>query len=283
MNKKLLFRKVMTILIFIAIPLAVILFVVRFDEIYKNALDEALEPVEEKILGEDSMIFSLYGMSKNTEEESSKLLNELVLIFSYNPTTKKSVAVALPTNLYLNPENEEYPNKLSVANRNIEDKVGWTNFAVQDIIKRPIDRFVGIDLDKFAKFVDEVEGLTVGEHMMNGAEVKAYLQEIPEDLDTTAQFSRLKQILEGLINKVQNSDVMFQLSLLSKANNFMIHHNFTLDEWTKLAELAPNLFGNVELIPVSLDLETIDNEQFQVLNEKERDTIQEKITNNMKD
>lgn len=110
--------------------------------------------------------------------------------------------------------------------------------------------------------------------------MKAYLQENLEDADTTAQFASLKQVIEALIAKVEASDLLFQLSLLSKANKFMIDHNFSLSEWTKLAEMAPNLFGNVDVIPLPLDLETIDNELYQVLDNTDLTTIKDKLIHN---
>lgn len=167
-----------------------------------------------------------------------------------------------------------------LANGDSDTKVSETNQAVQAVIQLPIDRYIGIDLDKFAQFVDDVDGLTINEQILSGSEVKAYLQENLEDADTTAQFARLKQVIEALIAKVEASDLLFQLSLLSKANKFMIDHNFSLSEWTKLAEMAPNLFGNVDMIALPLELETIDNELYQVLDNTDLTTIKDKLLHN---
>ena len=245
-----------------------------------HSLATTLEPDSEKVFGKDSMIFALYGQSKAPDGESVKLLNDLVLVFSYNPISKKSVVVALPTQLYLERQSKEQAHKLRLANGDSEAKVSETNQAVQQVIQLPIDRYIGIDLDKFAQFVDDIDGLTINEQTLSGPEVKAYLQENLEDADTAAQFSRLKQVIDGLIAKVAASDLMFQLSLLSKANKFMIDHNFALNEWTKLAEMAPNLFGNVDFIPLPLELDTIDNETYQVLDSTDLTAIKDQLSHN---
>ena len=203
-----------------------------------------------------------------------------MLVFSYNPISKKSVVVGLPTQLYLDRQSKEQANQLRLANGDSEAKVSETNQIVQEVIQLPIDRYIGIDLDQFAQFVDDVEGLTINEQTLSGSEVKAYLQENLEDADTTAQFARLKEVIEALIAKVEASDLLFQLSLLSKANKFMIDHNFSLSEWTKLAEMAPNLFGNVDMIPLPLELKTIDNEPYQVLDNTDLTNIKDQLLHN---
>ena len=166
------------------------------------------------------MIFALYGQSKATDDQPVKLLNDLVLVFSYNPISKKSVVVGLPTQLYLERQSKEQANQLRLANGDSEAKVSETNQTVQEVIQLPIDRYIGIDLDQFARFVDDVDGLTINEHTLSGPEVKAYLQENLEDADTTAQFTRLKEVIDGLIAKVEASDLLFQLSLLSRPMNY---------------------------------------------------------------
>lgn len=281
MKKQTLFKAFILIIALFAVSFGIRTFINQPSESEPHTLASTLEPDNEKVFGKDSMIFALYGQSKATDDMSVKLLNDLVLVFSYNPTSKKSVVVALPTQLYLERQSKEQANKLYLANGDSDDKVSETNQAVQAVIQLPIDRYIGIDLDKFAQFVDDVDGLTINEQTLSGSEVKAYLQENLEDADTTAQFIRLKEVIDGLIAKVEASDLLFQFSLLSKANEFMIDHNFSLSEWTKLAEMAPNLFGNVDMIPLPLELETIDNEPYQVLDNTDLTTIKDQLLNNI--
>ena len=263
-----------------AVTFGIRTFINQPSESEPHTLASTLEPDNEKVFGIDTMIFALYGQSKATDDQPVKLLNDLVLVFSYNPKSMKSVVVTLPTQLYLERQSKEQANKLYLANGDSEAKVSETNQAVQEMIQMPIDRYIGIDLDKFAQFVDDVDGLTINEQTLSGSEVKAYLQENLEDSDTTAQFNRLKEVIDGLIAKVEASDLMFQLSLLSKANKFMIDHNFSLNEWTKLAEMAPNLFGNVDVIPLPLELDSIDTEPYQVLDNTDLTTIKDKLLHN---
>ncbi|MDT2769172.1 LCP family protein [Globicatella sulfidifaciens] len=280
MKKLTLFKAFILIIALFAVSFGIRTFINQPSESEPHSLASIPEPDSDKVFGKDSMIFALYGQSKAIDDKSVKLLNDLVLVFSYNPKSKKSVVVTLPTQLYLESQSKEQANKLYLANGDSDAKVSEINQAVQEVIQLPIDRYIGIDLDKFAQFVDDVDGLTINEQTLSGSEVKAYLQENLEDADTTAQFARLKQVIEALIAKVEASDLLFQLSLLSKANKFMIDHNFALNEWTKLAEMAPNLFGNVDVIPLPLELETIDNELYQVLDNTDLTTIKDKLIHN---
>lgn len=280
MKKQTLFKILILIIALLTVFFGIRTFINRPYESESHSFASTLKSDSEKVFGEDSMFFALYGQSKAPDGESVKLLNDLVLVFSYNPTSKKAVVVALPTQLYLERQSKEQANQLRLANGDSEAKVSETNQTVQEVIQLPIDRYIGIDLDKFAQFVDDIDGLTINEQTLSGPEVKAYLQENLEDSDTTAQFNRLKEVIDGLIAKVAASDLMFQLSLLSKANKFMIEHNFALNEWTKLAEMAPNLFGNVDLIPLPLELDTIDNETYQVLDSTDFTTIKEQLSHN---
>lgn len=280
MNKQTIFKTLIFIIALFAVTFGIRRLTNRPLESEPHSLATTLGPDNEKVFGEDSMIFALYGQSKAPDGESVKLLNDLVLVFSYNPTSKKAVVVALPTQLYLERQSKEQANQLRLANGDSEAKVSETNQTVQEVIQLPIDHYIGIDLDKFAQFVDDIDGLTINEQTLSGPEVKAYLQENLEDSDTTAQFNRLKEVIDGLIAKVAASDLMFQLSLLSKANKFMIDHNFALNEWTKLAEMAPNLFGNVDLIPLPLELEKIENESYQVLDSTDLTAIKEQLSHN---
>lgn len=280
MKKLTLFKAFILIVALFAVTFGIRTFINQPSESEPHSLVSTLEPDSDKVFGKDSMIFALYGQSKATDHQPVKLLNDLVLVFSYNPKSKKSVVVALPTQLYLERQSKEQAHKLRLANGDSEAKVSETNQAVQQVIQLPIDRYIGIDLDKFAQFVDDIDGLTINEQTLSGPEVKAYLQENLEDSDTTAQFNRLKEVIDGLIAKVAASDLMFQLSLLSKANKFMIDHNFALNEWTKLAEMAPNLFGNVDFIPLPLELDTIDNETYQVLDSTDLTAIKDQLSHN---
>src|SRR5699024_6195433 len=157
-----------------------------------HSLASIPEPDSDKVFGKDTMIFALYGQSKATDDQPVKLLNDLVLVFSYNPISKKSVVVGLPTPLYLERQSKEQANILYLANGDSDDKVSETNQAVQEVIQLPIDRYIGIDLDKFARFVDDVDGLTINEQTLSGSEVKAYLQENLEDARSEEHTSELQ-------------------------------------------------------------------------------------------
>lgn len=188
-TKKLtLFKAFIFIIALFAVSFGIRTFINQPSESEPHSLASTLEPDSDKVFGKDSMNFALYGQSKATDDQPVKLLNDLVLVFSYNPTSKKSVVVTLPTQLYLERQSKEQANKLYLANGDSDVKVSETNQAVQEVIQLPIDRYIGIDLDKFAQFVDDVDGLTINEQTLSGSEVKAYLQENLEDADTTAQF-----------------------------------------------------------------------------------------------
>ncbi len=188
MKKQTLFKAFILIIALFAVSFGIRIFNNQPSESEPHSLVSIPEPDSDKVFGKDTMIFALYGQSKATDDQPVKLLNDLVLVFSYNPKSKKSVVVTLPTQLYLERQSKEQGNKLSLANGDSDDKVSETNQAVQEVIQLPIDRYIGIDLDKFAQFVDDVEGLAINEQTLSGSEVKAYLQENLEDADTTAQF-----------------------------------------------------------------------------------------------
>lgn len=150
MKKQTLFKAFILIIALFAVSFGVRTFINQPSESEPHSLASTLEPDSDKVFGEDSMIFAPYGQSKATDDQPVKLLNNFVLVFSYNPKSKKSVVVALPTQLYLERQSKEQANKLYLANGDSDDKVSETNQAVQEVIQLPIDRYIGIDLDKFA-------------------------------------------------------------------------------------------------------------------------------------
>lgn len=109
---------------------------------------------------------------------------------------KEAVVLAIPAEVTINVPGQNLGTPADAAAAGDQDLVEVT---VENLLGVPIDETVLADVASLTTVVDGMGGISVRGEDLSGAEVAAYLREIPEDAPPDLAFLRWQDVLDGLI------------------------------------------------------------------------------------